>query len=263
MNIHARAGQVGLILLVVMGVVIALAMSLASRSLSDTVLSRQEQESSVAFRLAESGVESALNSIRTSAPPSGATSQTSGIFSTSYDVEELNSYSLFVREGEIAHLDLIDYDTIANPTLTISWTKTSDQGENRTCSGEGSGNAPAALEIISFQADGSAASFAYYNPAGCTVSGNGFSSSASGSNPYRSQVTYSVPVGIGYLRMRPLYADATVAVSGAGIDKTQLYLIQSQANGGDAKKEIEVKRGLDSAPSVFDFALFSGSTIVK
>ena len=258
---RVRSGQVGLILLIVMGVVIALAMSLASRSLSDTVLSRQEQESSVAFRLAESGVESALNSIRTGSLPSGATVQTSGIFSSSYDVTSLTSYSLFVREGEIANLDLEGYDT-SNP-LAISWTRTSDQGENRTCTGEGSGNAPAALEVIAFQPATSTVTFNYYNPSGCAVSGNGFSASQAGSAPYRSLVNYSVPNGTKYLRLRPIYADATVAVAGNGIAETQLYVIQSEAGGGDAKKEIEVSRGLDSAPSVFDFALFSGSTIVK
>jgi len=58
-------GQVGLLLLVVMGIVVALVMSVASRSLSDTVLSRQERESSAAFAVAETGVERALNILRT------------------------------------------------------------------------------------------------------------------------------------------------------------------------------------------------------
>jgi hypothetical protein len=44
---------------------------------------------------------------------------------------------------------------------------------------------------------------------------------------------------------------------------TQLYLIQARAAGGDAQKEIEVRRGLDAPGAVFDFALFSGTTIVK
>jgi len=76
-----KSGQIGLILLVVMSLVIAIAMSLASRSLSDTVLSRQESESSKAFRLAETGVEQALNALRTSGVPNGAITQTEGIYS--------------------------------------------------------------------------------------------------------------------------------------------------------------------------------------
>jgi hypothetical protein len=260
MSKRLRSGQVGLILLIVMGVVIALAMSLASRSLSDTVLSRQEQESSVAFRLAESGIESALNSIRTGNLPSGSTVQTSGIFSATYDVSSLTSYALFVREGEIANLDL-EGSTISGP-LIISWTKTSDQGENKTTCAEGSGNAPAALELVAIKTDATA-TFNYYNPYNCTVSGNQFSASDLGSDPYRSEISYIVPPNTKYLRLRPIYSDATIAVAGTGISETQLYVIQSAATGGDAKKEIEVKRGLEAPPSIFDFALFSGTTIVK
>jgi type II secretory pathway pseudopilin PulG len=258
---RTRSGQVGLILLIVMGVVIALAMSLASRSLSDTVLSRQEQESSVAFRLAESGIESALNSIRTGSVPSNSTVQTSGIFSATYGVESLTSYALFVREGEIANLDLEGSDVSA--PLLISWTKLSDQGENKTTCADGSGNAPAALEVVAIKSDGTVA-FNYYNPYDCVVSGNNFSDESElGDDPYRSQVSYTVPANTKYLRLRPLYADATIAVAGAGITETQLYVIQSTATCGDAKKDIEVKRGLEAPPSIFDFALFSGTTIIK
>lgn len=256
------SGQVGLILLIVMGVVIALAMSLASRSLSDTVLSRQEQESSVAFRLAETGVESALNSIRAGSPAQGTTTlPANGIFNASYGLDSMTTLSLFVREGDIASLNLTGYNT-ANP-LVVAWTKKADLGEHKTCVGEGSGQAPAALEIISVQGGSSTVTYNYYNPSGCNIAGNGFTASEAAADPYLSQISYSVPAGTTEIRLRPLFADATVAVLGNGLATTQLYLIQAEAGGGDAKKEIEVKRGLDAAPSVFDFALFSGSTIVK
>lgn len=261
MRSKTASGQVGLILLIVMGVVIALAMSLASRSLSDTVLSRQEQESSVAFRLAETGVESALNSIRTGSLPGGVTSlPASGIFNASFGVDAMTTLSLFVREGDVASLDLNGYDT-ANP-LVISWTKENDLGENKNTCTEVSGGAPAAIEVKAIQGGSETVTFNYYNPFGCTIAGNGFAVSEGGSD-YRSRVSYSVPAGTTELRLKPIYADATVAVLAIGLSTTQLYLIQAEAGGGDAKKEIEVKRGLDTTPSVFDFALFSGATIVK
>lgn len=259
---NRRSGQVGLVLLVVMGVVMAIAMSLASRSLSDTVLSRQEQESSVAFRLAETGVESALNSIRTGSLPAGLTALPgSGIFSGNYGISQLKTLSLFVREGDVATLDLTGYNP-ANPLL-IKWTRRVDEGENLTCVGAGSGLAPSALEVMTRQAAANTVTFNYYNPNGCAVAGNGFTVSSAGSGDYRSQVSFSVPVGTTGLRLRPLYADATVAVEAVNLPATQLYLIESKAEGGDAKKEIQVTRGLDAAPSIFDYALFSGSTIVK
>lgn len=254
-------GQVGLILLIVMGVVIALAMSLASRSLSDTVLSRQEQESSTAFRMAESGVESALNSIRTGNVSSGSTQQSNGIFSGSYNVVSQGNYSLFVREGETANLDLTGYDT--SKPLVISWTKKADKSENHACVGEGSGNAPAGMEIKALNATTLGITYAYYNPAGCTISGNNFLAAATGTDPYLSKVSYTVVSGTTSLRLKPIYSDATIQVAGDGIVATQLYLIQSTASGGDAQKDIQVQRGIDSSPSIFDYALFSGTTIIK
>lgn len=252
-------GQIGLLLLVIMGVVVALVMSVASRSLSDTVLSRQERESSAAFSVAETGVENAMNDLRQGQIPTGAKISlpiSQGIMSGEYAVTADTSYGLFVREGETAHLDLSTYV----PNLTISWTKTSDPTENITTCVEGSGTAPAAIEISAIKP--ATVSRSYYNPFGCTPGAPGFLASIAGGSGYKSTIaSYSVPPTTTAIRIKPLYAGATISVSGAS--GSQLYLIQSKAVGGDARKEIEVKRGLDAPSSVFDFAVFSAGTIVK
>jgi len=128
--------------------------------------------------------------------------------------------------------------------------------------GEGLGNAPASLEIIALKSD-QTVERSYYNGfgAGC-VSGNGFDVSNSHGGAFLSTVSYAVPVLGEKLRLRPFYSGATVRVEGAGL-LTQMYLVQSEATGGDSEKEIEVKRSLDSAGSIFDYALFSGASIVK
>lgn len=252
-----RRGQVGLLLLVVMGLVVGIALSLASRSLGDTVLSRQESESAKAFRLAETGIEQALNQLRQGTVPETLNLPGDGVFSGNARVGEQNSFGLYVKEGEQAHLDVTGY--VGN--LDITWTRTADTRENPESCSEGSGNAPAAIEVIAHRSDGTA-SFTYYNPNGCAL-GNNFDASSPGNSGYRSRVnTYGVSVGTVAVRIRPIYADATIQVTGSGL-LTQLYLIQSQAEGGDARKEIEVKRGLDAPASVFDYAIFSGSSIEK
>lgn len=255
-----RTGQVGLLLLVIMGLVVGIALSLASRSLGDTVLSRQESESAKAFRLAESGVEQALNALRQDSSTTSTLNLTGeGDFSGTTVIGGLPSFGLYVKEGEQAHLDV---ENFAPGNLTISWTKSANNRENpESCSG-GSGNSPAAIEIISHKSDGTA-SFAYMNPYNCAPEANGFvDTTTAGSDGFFSSSTYSVGAGVVAVRIRPIYSDATIAVSGSGLS-TQLYLIQSKAAGGDAKKEIEVKRGLDAPASVFDYALFSGSSIEK
>ena len=258
--VHAtRPGQVGLILLIVMGVLIALVMSLASRSLSDTVLSRQEQESSSAFNLAESGVEAALNALRQGNDPGTGVPLTNGIFSGTYGVSNQNTFGLYIKELEVAELNPAGL----SGNLTIRWTRQNAVNENPVSCTEGSGTAPAALEIQAIRSTGGS-QFSYYQTArsGCTF-GSGFATSSAGSDGFISQVTnYVVPANTIAIRIRPIYNGATINVSGSGLT-TQLYLIQAQAAGGDAQKEIEVRRGLDAPGSVFDFALFSGTTIVK
>lgn len=259
MKKYVRSGQVGLLLLVIMGVVVALVMSVASRSLSDTVLSRQERESSAAFSVAETGIEKAMNEIKTQGGEAvgGPLTGLSDFVSGEYEIAPTTAYGLFVKEGETAHLDLSTYV----PTLTIAWTRKSDIVENITTCTEGSQSSPAALEISAFAGD--VVTRSYYNPYSCSPGANGFSSSSDGGSEYRSMIaSYAVPAGTTVIRIKPIYAGATISVSGDGLSD-QLYLIQSSATGGDAKKAIEVKRGLDAPPSIFDFAVFTAGTIVK
>jgi hypothetical protein len=85
-----------------------------------------------------------------------------------------------------------------------------------------------------------------------------------GDATYRSTITYNAPANTDFVRIRPIYAGATLAVSGSGAGfGTQQYTIVSQATGGDAQKEIQVNRGLDAPASIFDFAVFTAGTIVK
>lgn len=247
-------GQIGLLLLVIMGVVVSLVLSIASRSLSDTVLSRQEKESSVAFSLAETGVENALSALTQDPSASGETS----LSDLKYKIANSSTYEMYVKELESAHLDMN-----GAVELTVQWVKKTDAAENITTCNNVSGGAPAAIEITAIKLD-STIERSYFNSNGCGLgSTNGFEDTASvGGDIYRSQVTYDVDANTDILRIRPIYANATLSVSGIGLPKQQ-YVINSQATGGDAQKEIEVRRGLDAPASVFDFAVFTGGTIVK
>lgn len=249
-----------MLLLVIMAVVIALVMSIASRSLSDTVLSRQDRESSAAFSVAETGIENAMNALKNAGGAPVAPeilSALSGTVTGNYAVTNSTSYGLYVPEGETAHLDT---STFAPGTLTISWTKKTNTSENVGVCTPASGGAPAAIEISAIKS--TTANRSYFNPFSCSPFGNGFTDSLDGGATYRSKITFSVAVGTTMVRIKPIYSGATISVTGSGLS-TQLYLIQSKAKGGDAQKEIEVRRGLDAPASIFDFAVFTPSTIVK
>jgi len=254
-----KRGQVGLMLLVIMTVVIALVMSVASRSLSDTVLSRQEKESSAAFGVAETGIEQALNLLRQGSLPTPTQFlDSTGLVTGNYKVDNLTTYSLYVKELETAQLDLTGFP---GGNLLIRWTKKGDVSEDKTTCSEGSGTMSAALEISAIMSGSNTIERSYLNPSDCDISGNNFESSSDG-GVWVSQRNYVVPANTTSLRLRPIYSGATIAVTGALVTD-QMYVIQSSGSGGDAQKEIQVKRGLDAPASVFDFALFSGTTIVK
>ena len=244
-------GQVGLLLLVVMGIVVALVMSVASRSLSDTVLSRQERESSAAFAVAETGVERALNILRTTPGSVNDTKfDVGGFVEGNYRVDSMTSYNLYVKELDVAQLDVAGF----TGDLEISWTKDSPS-ENLPC-GEGSGHL-AAIEVVAISS--TAVSRSYYNPYNCSPGSNNFAESNDGGAEYRSTISYNVS-GFTAVRIKPIYSGATISVAGSSLP-TQLYLIKSRAVGGDAQKEIEVTRGLNASPAIFDFALMAGGVI--
>lgn len=239
-----------------MGVVIALVLSIASRSLSDTVLSRQEKESSTAFSLAETGIEQALSLLVGNPDLSTEASLTD----LQYKIAQSATYQMYVKELDTAHLDMAGYNT-ANP-LAISWTKKGDISEDLICGIEGSGGSAASIEVGAINGSTGAVSRSYFRASNCATFANGFAASLDGGASYRSTTSYSVPAGTTIIRLKPIYAGATIEVTGPGLPNQQ-YVINSKAVGGDAQKEIEVKRGLESAPSVFDYAVFAGGTIVK
>lgn len=263
-----QRGQVGLMILVVMGVLVSLSLSVASRSLSDLVLSRQESENTEVFHTAEQGVEEALNAIRQNSglvdggTYTGAVGSGGGLVTGQYSVDGFDGLDIFVKEGEVAEIDLTGY---TSTSIDLYWTLKDDTGEDVTCTGEGSGNAPAAIEVVQSLTATDPVQRTYYNASNCDLnSSNGFAlSSIDVANIFRSKITISpLAANVTKIRIRPIYNGATLGVEGLDLP-SQLYVIRSAAEGGDAQKEIEVKRTNNQPVSIFDFALFTGGTIVK
>lgn len=263
-----QRGQVGLMILVVMGVLVSLSLSVASRSLSDLVLSRQESENTEVFHTAEQGIEEALNAIRQNSGLvdggiyTGSVGSGGGLVTGQYSVDGFGGLDIFVKEGEVAEIDLAGY---GSSSINLFWTLKGDTAEDVTCTGEGSGNAPAALEIVQILGVSDPVVRSYYNSSNCDLgSSNGFTlASIDSTNVFRSKITINpLNASVTKIRIRPIYNGATLGVEGLDLP-SQLYLIRSAAEGGDAQKEIEVKRTNNQPVSIFDFALFTGGTIVK
>ena len=256
------SGQVGLILIVIMGALIALSMSVASRTVSDLLLSRQESESSSVFNVAETGVEEALNRLRSEGDSmTGSITGTVGddVFASGeYEASESYGLGFFIEEGEVIEVDLDGY---TGTDIDLFWTLKNDD-ENVACVGEGSGNAPAGVEVIQVASDYTI-SHDYYNPYNCNPGGNNFDGSAGDGGNFRSRIVVSLIPSASIIRVRPIYSGTTIEVSGDSSLSSQSFVVRSYAEGGDARNDIEVKRSNLKADGIFDYALFSSISIVK
>ena len=251
------SGQIGLMLLVVMGVVVSLVLSVAARSFTDVTLSRREKESNAAFSIAETGVEEALLALgQGNTGASGSFSDVTNTIVGNYDVNVTSSYDLYLNEGESAQIDLSG--TPSN--IALHWVK---PGEKPGTCAEGSGSAPAAVEVSLIDGSNKVTRW-YYNAYGCDLSSsNKFANSFVGTlGDFTSKILVTLSGGEKYLRVKPIYNGATINVTGTGLT-SQLYVIQAKAQGQEARTDIEVKRSLEAPGSVFDYALFSGTTIIK
>ncbi len=256
-----KKGQVGLLIIIVVGVLVALIMSVASGTLNDVVLSRQTKEGGTAFHVAEQGVEEALNEIRANSNLNGGSYSGQVSFENlvgHYSVSHYRGLDIYVKEGEVVEVNLDGY---SNNWLGVFWVKKNKFDEDINCQGEGSGRAPASLEITEVLKSGGTKKL-YYNSAKSTCLNNGFSMAGTTTNEFTSRINLTGLSQVAKLRLKPIYNGSTVALTGPSLPP-QIYIIHSAAGGEDVQKEIEVKRSANQAGSIFDFALFSAGTIIK
>jgi Tfp pilus assembly protein PilX len=116
----AQSGQALLIILLVMAVILTIALSIASRSVTDISVSKQEDDAARAFSAAEAGIEQALN---------GGTVAISGLSSGgsfSANVVGLAASGkqyvipLLVSSGEAVPIWFVNHDSSNNNALTCS-----------------------------------------------------------------------------------------------------------------------------------------------
>lgn len=246
----SESGQVGLVILLTMVVLMTIGISVAARSVSELKLSRQEEETSRAFDVAETGIEEALgdlDSIAAGLEIGQTHTDTSEIGSTSlsYSVTKLNSLEARVEAGQTIDINVAGAD--ATNTLQIEWAL------DQACP-----NAPA-IEVTIFNDSGGTIGVRRQGYTKCGR-GDNFTLVGSGSQLVNMQA------GDRLVRIKPLYVYSMMRVTGVGNWlPEQSYLVSSlgQNTIGRETRVVEVNRSLPAAPSVFDYALFSGSSITK
>jgi type II secretory pathway pseudopilin PulG len=252
-------GQAVLLVLLVIAIALGFGLSIISQSVSDVRISKQEQEASRAFNAAEAGIEEALKDI--AGVGIGGSLLVDGI-EVNYGVSSNTYISSSLKENESVEVDLTGADMALN-TLSINWVDSNSQGENPGTCVASSGQAPASLLItVTDNLDQQAK----YGVNSCALNtDNGMTDiSDAGSSSFLRQYDVAVDANDVLVGIRPIYNKASISVTGNVDLPVQAYVINSTAQAPTLEsKAIEVTRTDPATPSIFDYVLFSGTSIVK
>ncbi len=253
-----QRGQIGIVLLLVSVVMLTVGISISSRTTSDVNISTSGELANRALDAAESGIEVALsqdldtyNGLTSTPAPSN---DNIGLVTT---VNRRNTLEARVEQGYVASIDARG----AAGSVRIQWAK------------EGTPEERASLAISVFRATSPNEVRRFYVGllnVGDDASRNtndGFQNSLPGTSPYFLRFDVPLIAQDEIVRIRPLYRDTDILVSGVGgaVLPTQQYVINSTAQSSLSKetKAIQVERSLPVAPAIFDYVLFSGTSITQ
>jgi len=251
----SQSGQIGVVILLIMVVILTVGLSVATRTTEQTFLTTQTVESARVFNAAEAGAEAAL-----SLDFDALTEQTTGTLTTipdttiNYEVTPQNDFETKLFEGVPVALDVTGVP--AGEGLVIRWSR-------QDCAAD-----PAAFLVVIYSQTGPTTS-ARYRALGNCARGDNFEQAATlaPAEPLRYEFTLALEAGDTAVRLHPLYNNTDIAVSGTSgwTLPTQIYAIRSEARNdlGNETRVIQVNRTLPTAPAILDFAVFSGSSIVK
>lgn len=249
-----QSGQIGVIILLIMVVILTIGLSVASRTTQESFLTTQTAESARVFNAAEAGIEEALSTDLVSLTDQTTTGTVDGVDDTSvtYTITKVNGLQTKLFEGVSVALNVTGV-TNGNG-ITIDWSR-------QNCASD-----PAALLASIYSVNAGVTTVRYRALGNCTR-GDGFEQAGAGASPYLYRTTLALQTNDTFVRIQPVYndTDINVTVSGAWSLPTQYYKIRSEATNdfGTESRIVEVNRTLPTAPSIMDYALYSGTTLVK
>ncbi|PIY80899.1 MAG: hypothetical protein COY80_00590 [Candidatus Pacebacteria bacterium CG_4_10_14_0_8_um_filter_42_14] len=254
----SQSGYVAVITLLVMVVLLSLGLSLANQATQEISLAGNESEQVRVFNAAEAALDTLLADPASyvAGAPDPLTLSSNGVNETIIGSEvtsgDLTSY---FPQGSTATIDL---SSSTPGTITIDWEKT-----NTDC------NSVASLLVAIYSDDGSGNYSVRYSgikPESCATSSDGPSGFIKANQrivtDYKNFYEFGVLSGDKLMRIKVLLKNTDLSVSGAGI---QQHTAQAMATGDTdgVTSVIQGTRSIPAAPAIFDYALYSGGSIVK
>jgi|SRR5579859_1272873 len=259
---HNTSGQIGIIIVLIMVVLLTIGLSLAQQSSREVTLSQQEYESTRTLNAAEGGIEAALStnlSAQTQQSQNYSTTVPGSNSNINYTVAKIAALETRVLQGGTAMVQLTNSAGVQTASqINIEWAKEASCAQK-----------PAGLVIAVYSYDATKtpkSSAHFYAYAACDYGDNLPVISGSGTNGYTRKVTLLLQPKDTIVRIKPVYNDTELRVTAAvGALPTQEYAITSSAANqqGSETRTVQVNRTLSIAPSIMDYALFSGNTLVK
>ncbi|MFZ5437547.1 MAG: hypothetical protein ACOZAK_00630 [Patescibacteria group bacterium] len=252
-------GQVGLIVLLIMVVILALGLSLAARTSQQAEIAIQQEDTTRVFNAAESGVEAALANIFQAESAGTINDLSEDIESldlsgsdsnVNYNITKSNILETHLKQGTSTELKVP-----AAGSISFYWATEAECLET------------ASLLLSVYANNGSdvtAKHFAVGDCSGASTRGDNFISNDPGPSPYKYGYTLFTSADDLFVRVKPVYNDTDIKIVGS--PAVSQFTINSQAQNTLASQEtrtFEVKRTLSTAPAFMEYALVSGSSIIK
>lgn len=247
----AQRGQVGVIVLLIMVGMLAMGLSLAVRTTQESFLSGKESDTARVFNAAEQGVETALSGNLAE----GDFEFDQGQVHVDYTVRELDRLETRMFEGIPIGISVVG--ATSGNELRLDWSKVDDCGAED----------PASMMVGVYNNDGPSTQVRYLALEGCDRSDDFNAVSHINLNGYYRRYDLALQDGDFLVRVKPVYNDTWVkieGVSGFTLPK-QFYSIRSEASEdeGNETRVVEVNAAPLTAPSILDYALYSGNTLIK
>lgn len=261
-------GYIVIIVLLLTAVLLMLGLSLATRTTEEVYQSGQEADTTRVFNAAETGIEAALYQIETNTSPVfdadlkeiEGISNPDTLSTLNVEGELAEDFEISIPQGEVLTLGW-------RPDTKINWVHPTNCSSNT-----------AALIITLYNSTGPVASHLAYDPFGtdtaCTKGSNFAKASRypDVGTLEGSQIALTAALfgggAIGpdsLIRIRPLYADANFHIEDSAATRIVSTAIDNTGGTTEGKetRKIEVIRTEPAAPSIFDYAVFSGGTLEK
>jgi Tfp pilus assembly protein PilX len=263
-----QPGQVLLIVILIMVVVLTIVLSLATRSVTNTRLTSQDQDSKRALSAAEAGIEQALK--KGSTVGIGANIGTNATIkqitlNTLSGTDVLVNNGLLISRDDGADVWFVDHKADGTPdyttpkgvtTLTVSWGKSGE-----VCSSSANSNTMAAIEVIvvSGPVGSPRATRTVFDPCTSAPARQASINFDTVVTPGRSvqgiQFAYQNTItGMSnalFARIIPLYADTSVGVTANVALPNQGTVVDALGSAGNAQRRVNTFRGYPKLPTEF------------